>query len=493
MKRGPRRILFACNQGGMPVVELNRAFARAIVAREPEAGIGFVVLCEEEAAALGEVADLHCAQRFLAREGGGWRSHLDRVVRDYPEVDWSVVVASERSFVDSSFLLGGAGHRRVDSEYPQRLLVNMVRFLETVLADGRYDAVVCQTADSLFTHALFKVARHFGLRLYAVSPAWLQPAGHPATFFSNDEFLHSDWMVENYRALRDRPLDPAQAERVGAFRASIAAYDGNKAFYAATKRNFGRSALSPNLRRLPRYLLDNARRNPDLHYWRIDPRAKARANVLRAWRKWRAGGLVGRPDTPVPERSVFFALHFQPEQSTLVGGIWHANQVALVETISKSLPLGYTLVLKEHPAGRGSRPAWQYRHMAGLPNVLFCDAPSKDIVRASEAVVTITGTIAMEAMALDRPCVVLGQSYFDHAEVLYRPRCATELPAILRRILIDGHYRDRRERHGLVDRFLLSYLDGLVPHFPRVDTAPGIAAALLARMEVDRAARERSP
>jgi hypothetical protein len=89
--------------------------------------------------------------------------------------------------------------------------------------------------------------------------------------------------------------------------------------------------------------------------------------------------------------------------------------------------------------------------------------------------------------------VVLGQSYFDHAEVLYRPRCATELPAILRRILIDGHYRDWRERHGLVDRFLLSYLDGLVPHFPRVDTAPGIAAALLARMEVDRAARERSP
>ena len=63
--------------------------------------------------------------------------------------------------------------------------------------------------------------------------------------------------------------------------------------------------------------------------------------------------------------------------STLVQGIWSSNQISLIEDISKSLPIGYSLVIKEHPWGRGNRPTWQYKHLEKFYNVFFCDLPSK--------------------------------------------------------------------------------------------------------------------
>lgn len=140
-----------------------------------------------------------------------------------------------------------------------------------------------------------------------------------------------------------------------------------------------------------------------------------------------------------------------------------ANQIALLEAIAKSIPLGYTLVVKEHPGGRGSRPAWQYRHLLSFPNVMFCDARSIDIARQCETVITITGTIGMEAMAIDRPVIIFGDCYYDYSELLYKTKSFAELPQLFRRILIDGEYLQRTDRLNLIRKTLLSFLLGIVP------------------------------
>jgi hypothetical protein len=289
-------------------------------------------------------------------------------------------------------------------------------------------------------------------------------------------------MAVEYHNLLGRTLTDAEVERADAFRKTVSGFDGNKAFYSVTKSNFGRNPLSPNLWRLPRYLADNRGRDKHLQYTRIDLAAKIRANVLRLWRKWRSRSLVGTPHTELPGKSVFFALHFQPEQSTLVGGIYHANQISLIENISKSLPLGYSLVLKEHPAGRGARPAWQYRHLASLPNVVFCDASSKAIAARASAVVTISGTIGVEAIALDKPTIMFGQSFFDYSDLLYRVTDPSALPDLFRHILIDREYDRRTDRLDHIRKFLLSYLSALTPYYPTPETATPIATALTAEI-----------
>jgi hypothetical protein len=476
----PPRILLAANQGGVAVVELKLALAAALHRLMPAGELALAVLTRGEA----DYARRHAAcplsvssfEEFRAADRPDVGVEIARIARDYRQ-NWSAVIASERTFIDASMLLGGAGERREPRRYAERLVVDFVRFFEALLTDD-VTLVVAQTPDSFMTHALYKVTRERAIPIRGISPGWLTEGGAPGGFLTEDEFLRPPGMRRAYERLRRRALTADERARVERFRSDIVGFDGNKAFYKATGKSFGRSALSPNIGRIARYLSENARRRPEIEYFKVSPLAKLKANVMRLARKQMARRWLGSVDTPLPPHCVFYPIHFQPEASTLVGGVFYTNQIGLIEAVAKSLPLGYTLVLKEHPAGRGTRPAWQYRYLAHYPNVLFSDAPSKEIARHSELVVTITGTIALEAMALDRPVIVFGDWFYDYAEVLYRCKSFDALPDLLRRLLIGGEYWDRRDRHALIETFLLSYLEGLVPAYPRVAGAAAYAAAL---------------
>lgn len=481
------RFLLVSNQGGLPVVDLKVAFAQALERRAPGTAAHLAVLTASEAAharAAG-ISHVWCFEEVKAGDCPDVAVEVERLARDY-DANWSAVLAAERTFIDASALLGGAGERSESRAYCERLIVDFVRFFETVLNHG-YDLAVAQTPDSLMTHVLYKVARHRGVPVRGVCPGWLTESGAPGGFLTADEFLRAPAMIRSYRDLAMRSLTAEELTRTERFRRDIVGFDGNKVFYKATGKNFGRAALSPNVMRLGKYLSENAKRRPEIEYFKVAAWPKLRANVMRLWRKRQAARWLGRPDVAdVPAKSVFYPIHFQPEASTLVGGIFYANQIALIEAIAKSLPLGYTLVLKEHPAGRGTRPAWQYRYFSHYPNVMFCDAPSKEIVRACDAVVTITGTIAIEAMALDKPVIMFGDWFYDHAEVLYRCKSFDALPALFRRLLIAREYEKRAERHQLVAKFLLSYLLGLLPAYPRASDADVYAEALLAELAMIR-------
>lgn len=411
---------------------------------------------------------------------------LDRLVRDYREVNWSEVVAAERAFTDYSMLLGAAGDRRESPEYVRGLVVAIVRFLERVL-DG-CGAMVCQTADTLFSLVAFKVARHLSIPAYAISPAWLLEPGKGGGFFANSEYLECERMVGAFAERASTAPSPSERARVETLIQSIRGFDGKTAFNATTSKGktAGRRALSPNAIRFLAYFSENARRNKRVEYVKVDPVRKVRANLLRIARKQLTRNVFGSDDPSIiPPKSVFFAIHYQPEQSTLAQGIWHVNQVALVENISKSLPLGYTLVVKEHPWGRGNRPRWQYEHLAGFYNVIFCDAPAKEIIKRVDAVVAVSGTVAMEALVFDKPTVLLGRNFFEFSDLIYRVPVINDLPEVLAKILIDGDYEKQPDREARLHRFLLAYLDGLVPHFPLLEFAGEWGRALAAELGLE--------
>ncbi len=411
---------------------------------------------------------------------------IDRLVRDYREVNWSEVVAAERAFTDYSMLLGAAGDRRESPEYVRGLVVAIVRFLEQVL-DG-CGAMVCQTADTLFSLIAFKVARHLQVPAYAISPAWLLEPSKGGGFFANSEYLKCERMMRSFAARTEAPLALSERARVEALIGSIRGFDGKTAFNVTTSKGktAGRHAISPNAVRFLSYLSENARRNKRVEYVKIDPLRKLRANLLRITRKQLTRNTLGPADVRViPARSIFFAIHYQPEQSTLAQGIWHVNQVALVENISKSLPLGYTLVVKEHPWGRGNRPRWQYEHMAGFYNVVFCDAPAKEIIKRVDAVVAVSSTVAMEALVFDKPTVLLGRNFFEFSDLIYRVPVINDLPEVLAKILVDGDYAKQPDREVRLHRFLMAYLDGLVPYFPLQEFAGEWGRALAAELGLE--------
>jgi Capsule polysaccharide biosynthesis protein len=490
-------ILLLCAQGGAPEAELNVSIGAALRRLNTErVAVSIASLRDQDAALMQEMAP---AMNILeAFEGFRRRTRIDnmeaevaRLARDYKGVNWWLVAAGERSFIDASLLVGGLGQRVETQEYVEALLVYLVCYFEAIFAAQNFTAIMCPEADSLIQYVLFHVARHRGVRVLAMTPnAWIREDGLPGFFFCRDEFLHSDRMEETYRQLGARAITAEESSRVQRFRNTVVGFDVRSEYRALTKSNFVVSALSPMLKRLPAYLWDNAARDTDVEYFKIDVVAKAKANLLRSWRRWRAKHLMGSMSPDIPPRSVFYGMQYQPEQSTLVGGNFFANQVATIENIAKCLPLGYTLIVKEHPRGRGARPAWQYRHLAHFPNVQFCDADSKEILKRTEASVTIAGTIGLEAIAMDKPSVVLGDVYFDFADFVYRAQSWPDLARILRRILIEREYEKIQNRNELIDRFFLAYLIARIPVLLSKDSDDAIAEAVFAELGISIAETE---
>jgi hypothetical protein len=487
------RLLVLCPQGGRPEAEFNAAIAAALVkAGARRVDVSVVCLRESDAETIRALAPaVHVAEsfeRFHDRTPApDLAAETLRLARDYADVNWWAIAAAERSFVDSSFLIGGLGQRSESQEYVEALIVGLVRHLEAVFSEGRYSAAVCQAADSLMSYIFHQVARRFAAQLLVLSPnAWIREDGKPGFYIGYDEFMHNARMEAHYRELGHRPLREDERQRSRRFQQTVRDFEITRAFRSIMNRPFIVPAVSPNLRRLWTYLHENTARRKEIEYYKIDVAAKARANMLRVWRRWRSRRLLGSSVPAIPPRSVFYPMQYQPEQTTLVGGIYFANQVALVENLAKALPFGCTLVVKEHPRGRGARPAWQYRHLAHFPNVRFCDADAKEIIRRCEAVVTITSTVGLEAMALDRPVIVLGNCYYDFADVVYRPKNWPELAQALKRILIDGEYRSNAARGEWIDRFFLAYLRARVPAALSRDSADAVAEGLLAELEARR-------
>ncbi len=477
-------IAFIGNQGGKNVLDFYESMAKSLYEERYVAQCFFLPWLDSERNDL--VTKGWRESQVLTFES--WvQSHpykLDEVSRlcnEYADVNWSAVIASERAFTDYSLLLGGAGQRLEASTYVMQLLVNIVTFLEYAIKTHKLQAVVCQTADTLFSHVVFKVAKHLDVRVFAITPAWLLEKGKQGGYFSNNEFMESDEMAKQYCSALKRDLSEEDILRIDSFIDSVKSFQNKTSFIEKNReRNAGLTALSPNIRHLLRYLVTNSRRNSNVEYMKISPVRKTKANLLRVWRKFFGRKMYGPPSCDLlPKKSVFFALQYQPEQSTLTQGIFYANQIALVEDISKSLPMGYTLIVKEHPWGRGARPVWQYKHLAELHNVQFCDAPSKEIICRVDAVIAISGTVGFESLVFEKPTVILGRTFFTHCNLFFKARCVNELPQILREILVDRVFDGIPDREAHLGRFLLSYMNSLIPYFPTIENGRfyGIALA----------------
>ena len=181
----------------------------------------------------------------------------------------------------------------------------------------------------------------------------------------------------------------------------------------------------------------------------------------------------------LPERVVFYPMHFQPEASTLINGIWYSNQVAVIENLSKALPLGYTLLVKEHPRGRGMRPLWQYQHIASLHNVQFCDLPSKEILQRAEVAITISGSIGLEALAMKKPVVMLGRTFHSYNTVYYRADSMEQLTQVLQNILLKNDFSNRPNLEEEIHKALLAYINALYDFFPFGENRKSLAKAVL--------------
>ena len=109
---------------------------------------------------------------------------------------------------------------------------------------------------------------------------------------------------------------------------------------------------------------------------------------------------------------IYYPLHVNPEASTLVEAPYMTDQLYIIESISKSIPSNYFLVVKEHIPQLGKRKNQFYKKIKSFPNVKLINpfTDPKEILLNSSLVITINGTVAMESIFLNKPSIILAEA-----------------------------------------------------------------------------------
>jgi hypothetical protein len=108
---------------------------------------------------------------------------------------------------------------------------------------------------------------------------------------------------------------------------------------------------------------------------------------------------------------VYFALHLEPEISLSSFSPEFNNSMELIAWISKSLSADTLLVVKEQPFAYGIRSKHYYDNLRKIGNVVLAHptTSSRQWIKCSALVASITGTAGIEAIYFDKPVLSAGK------------------------------------------------------------------------------------
>lgn len=108
---------------------------------------------------------------------------------------------------------------------------------------------------------------------------------------------------------------------------------------------------------------------------------------------------------------VYFPLQYQPEGNTTSWGGVYDDQLLAIEQLSRKLPDGWRILVKENPQQIGyQRGKWFYERLAGVYNAELVPRhlDTYDLLRKSRFAATITGTVGWESITGGKPVLIFG-------------------------------------------------------------------------------------
>lgn len=162
-------------------------------------------------------------------------------------------------------------------------------------------------------------------------------------------------------------------------------------------------------------------------------------------------------------------LHYEPEMTSIPDAQFHSEQLAVARALSVEAPESYTVYVREHPSqllfstrGFLGRDVAFYEELCALPRVrlLATSMPYLDVIRNSDLVVTLNGTVAVEAALVGTPAVAVGRPWYEDLEGCF---VATDLAHIGETILSALASERRPLGEAKLLKFLSNYFFESVP------------------------------
>jgi hypothetical protein len=163
---------------------------------------------------------------------------------------------------------------------------------------------------------------------------------------------------------------------------------------------------------------------------------------------------------------IYCTLQYQPEKTTCPLGNEFDNQLLMVEKISKHLPKGWKLYVKEHPSqfastyarnGENYRSKNFYEKLNSISNVVLIPLTSNnfEMIDNAMAVASVTSTSCWEAVLRNKPSIVFGHCWFRYCEGVFYIDSDKKLDNFMKNVL--PTYRVDNNKVKLFTKILLDH------------------------------------
>jgi hypothetical protein len=306
-----------------------------------------------------------------------------------------------------------------DHETLLKILQTALQEIAAQLDRVRPHAVVGLNAVTLYDYLYYLMARHRGIPYMQLKLTRV----HNYVSWFTDPFELSPHIVEvfsRYLATSENNAEDAAAREearafLAAARSEHLVYEG--AINRPSAKPAKRASLSRQFDRLRSWgtRFAQALRVHDSHYPTL-AYSLFQIRVMRSVRR-----RLQRFQFDIEDVKAFTAtqaghyavypLNTEPEVALLAFGRPYRNQIETVRNLAAALPVGWKLVVKEHPNAYGYRNTAYYRKLKQIPNVLLAGpkADTGKLIDHSELVALVYGTIGLEAIIKRKPLLIFGE------------------------------------------------------------------------------------
>lgn len=189
----------------------------------------------------------------------------------------------------------------------------------------------------------------------------------------------------------------------------------------------------------------------------------------------------------VSEPYIYYPLHMQPEMNvTALAGTegLYSDQIFLLETLRRRLPSYVKIFIKENPKQTyRCRDQYFFKRLNAIHNLEIVpqDFDSRELIRRSIGVATLTGTVGWEALCLGKPCLIFGNAWYSSLTGVQKFNDHLDLELWLKQIPTSFEVIEK-EMHDLLKRCGTGVVDtdyiAIVKDFNSQDNAVDVVHSL---------------
>lgn len=308
------------------------------------------------------------------------------------------------------------------NDFYDRLKSALLSFFEKLINEGGYTAVLYENVSNAFAHFCWIVCQERGVDYIGFTASRL-----PGRFgFSSNPYGEHHAIEQAINDLENGDLEVPEAiwewcrEYIRNIEITTPDYMAfNKLDNVSIVDRYFRRSKFQKIVRLVRFC-----RGDHYHsFQRGNPLIYSAGMLWRNLkRRFRLPFVKKCYSDPQREKFFLYPLHFHPEASTSILASSYVNEYETIKNIAFNLPEGYRLYVKDHISAWGYPSLSFYRKLAALPNVcvLAPFEPTKQLIKQSFGVVTLTSTVGYEALLLKKPVLLFGEVFYQSHPLVTR-------------------------------------------------------------------------